>query len=659
MLKRVDSYFRSASVQSLQDEIFPPEQRRPEGWFGYFITLLAAGGFLLTLYWAFTFTWTPIATRATHLAIMIPLTFLVYPAFTRGKPAPYPSIVDICWAAVAFLAFAYTVYSEDRFNMRIPYYTPLEPLDIVAGIACVAVIFEATRRTIGMSIVIINFAFIFYALAGPIFPGVLKHRGVSALDMVESIYVFTSGMFNFITGLMVTFVFIFLSFGVFLAVSRGDKVFTDFALSIAGHRRGGPAKVAVISSGLMGSISGSSIANVVTTGSLTIPLMKRIGFRPHEAGAIETVASVGGILTPPIMGATIFILAEFTGVPIRDVLLYSILPAILYFASLYFYIDTKAAKRNLAGLPKSELPKLKKVLADGGHLFVPLIILIWMLLVGYSPFYAGAICICLIVPISYIRRHTRMTPERLLVALEGSSRVMISLTALGVSAAIIYSVIVATGLIVKLSTIILALSGGSLLAALCLVALSSYILGMGLPVSAAYVLLAATAAPSLEQLGVSLFAAHMIILWLSQDSTITPPVCMTAFVAARVAKAPPMKTGWHSVLMAKALYILPFAFAFGELLDGTVDQILFDFLALLVFFLLMPAVFEGWWFRPLGWIERGILALLGAGFIYTVPGPWQEKWIALAGLLLVTGLAAGYLHRGRTDSTAPAPVATN
>ena len=645
MLRTLNGYFNSEGVETLREAVFPPEQRRPKGWFGLCITLLAASAFLLTLYWAFTFTWTPIATRATHLAIMIPLTFFLYPAISRGRPNPYPTIYDIGWALVAFLGFAYTVYSEDRFNQRIPFYTPLETLDIVAAIACIAVIFEATRRTIGMAIVVINFAFIFYALAGPIFPGVLKHRGVSALDMVESIYVFTSGMFNFITGLMVTFVFIFLSFGVFLAVSRGDKVFTDFALSIAGHRRGGPAKVAVISSALMGSISGSSIANVVTTGSLTIPLMKRVGFRPHEAGAIETVASVGGILTPPIMGATIFILAEFTGVPISEVLLYSILPALLYFASLYFYVDTKAGKRDLAGLPRAELPQLKSVLLQGGHLFIPLIALIWMLLVGFSPFYAGALGLCLIVPISYLRRHTRMTPDRLLVALEGSSRVMISLTALGVSAAIIYSVIVATGLIVKLSTIILALSGGSLVLAMLLVALSSYVLGMGLPVAAAYVLLAATAAPALEELGVSLFAAHMIILWFSQDSTITPPVCMTAFVAARIAKAPPMKTGWHTVLMAKALYIIPFAFAFGDLLDGTIDQILFDSIALFAFFMLMPAIFEGWWFRRLSLIERGLLLVPALGFLIGVPGSWEQAWMWTAGSAVLMGAMIFYFRR--------------
>ena len=560
-LQSLKVYFNSPDNETLRGQIFPSDQRRPGGILGVCITIAAAGGFLLTLYWAYTFTWTPIATRATHLAIMIPLTFLLYPAWSKSRKGEMPTWLDIAVALAAFAAFTYTALSEDRFNERIPFYTPLETLDIIAGVVCVVVIFEATRRTVGIAIVLINFAFIFYAMAGPIFPGIFNHRGVSAIDMVESTYVFTSGMFNFITGLMVTFVFMFLSFGVFLAVSTGDKVFTDLALAIAGHRRGGPAKVAVIASGLMGSISGSSIANVVTTGSLTIPLMKKVGFRPHEAGAIETVASVGGILTPPIMGATIFILAEFTGVPIGEILLYSILPAILYFASLYFYIDTKAGKRNLAGLARDQLPQFKRVLMDGGHLFIPLVVLVWLLLIEFSAFYAGAIGLTLIVPISYLRRHTRMTPARLLVALEGSSRVMMSLTALGVSAAIIYSVIIATGLIVKLSTIVIALSGGSLLLALVLVALCSYVLGMGLPVAAAYVLLAATAAPALEQMGVSLFAAHMIILWLSQDSTITPPVCMTAFVAARIAKAPPMKTGWHSVLMAKALYIVPFGFA--------------------------------------------------------------------------------------------------
>lgn len=617
------SWFVNDELDQLRDHVFPAEQRRPTGLYGFLITLAGAGLVILTLYWAYTFTWTPVATRASHLLVIIPLIFLLYPAFRRWE-APgrrWPTLFDWLWAAAAFAVFLFTVLNEDRINNRIPFFAPLETIDIVVAVTCVVVVLEATRRTIGTAVILINLFFFVYALAGPYFPGIFQHPGVTFVDIVESIYFIPTGMFNFITGLMVTFVFVFISLGVFLAVSTGDKVFTDLALSVAGHRRGGPAKVAVISSAMMGSISGSSIANAVTTGSLTIPLMKRVGFKPHEAAAVETVSSVGGVLTPPIMGAAIFILAEFTGVPYGEVILWSILPAVLYYASLYFYVDFKAGKRNLAGLPRDQLPKFWAVMMNGGHLFIPLIVLVWMLLSGFSAFYSGAIALTLVVPVSYLRRHTRMTPARLLIALEGSARAMMTLTPIGVSAAIIYSLLTVTGLIVKLTTIILALADGSLFLAMILVAVSSYVMGMGLPVAAAYVLLAATAAPALDQLGTSLFAAHLIILWFSQDSTITPPVCITAFVSARIANAPPMKTGWHSVLMAKPLYIIPFAFAYASLLEPSPLEMGFDFVCLFVFFALMAGIVEGWMIRSLTTLERVVLVVPTIGLLVSCYGP--------------------------------------
>ena len=625
-------------VEADRLDLFPGDQRVLSGPLARVVTLASVGLFAVTMWWAFSFGWSPIEQRGGHLAVALPLTFLLYPAF-RSRGSARPTWIDFAWAGLALAAFALTIADERRITERIPYFDPVTLKDMVLGTLCVVTVLEATRRTVGMPIVVIIGVFVLYALTGPSWPGVLQHRGTSYESLIESIYLLPGGMFNFILGLMATFIFVFLAFGVFLRATRGDAIFTDLAFALAGHRRGGPAKVAVVSSAFMGMLSGSSIGNVATTGAMSIPMMKRVGFRPYVAAAIETTASVGGVLTPPIMGATIFILAEFTGKPLVEILAYSTLPAILYFVSLYAYVDIKARRDEIEGLPRNELPRVRQVLAEGWHIFVPIGVLIGFLLAGYTPFWAGASCVLLTIAVSMLRERTRLPPRELVHAAEAATRVALTLSALSASAAIIYSVMTITGLLVKVSAIILAFSGGSLLVALILVALMSYVLGMGLPVPAAYVLIAALGAPALVDLGLSLFAAHLIIFWFAQDSTITPPVCMTAFVAARIADAPPMRTGWESVLMAKALYIIPFVFAFGSLLDTNVIEILHDFAWLFLMFLVLPAAVEGFWRRPLAPWERLALAALALGALCATFGTALEAWP----FALITGLAVAAL----------------
>jgi TRAP transporter 4TM/12TM fusion protein len=654
-------YDANEDNDDLKKDFFPSGQRRPGGTFGLLTTIICSGLFLLTLLWAYDDPWNPYVQRAIHLMIMVSLAILLYPIRKTGKDANgnedlgRPGAFDILLAVVAVAAFAYTIWHGDRITERIPYFDEVTLADAVVGTLCVITIFEATRRTVGMSIVWLNAFFLLYAVSGPYWPGVFQHRGVDYVDLVESIYLLPGGIFNFITGLMATFIFVFLALGVFLRASRCDSVFTDIALSLAGSRRGGPAKVAVISSALMGMLSGSSIGNVVTTGAMTIPMMKKVGFRPYEAAAIETTASVGGVLTPPIMGATVFILAEFTGVELVTILAYSVIPAVLYFVSLYFYVDIKAGKRGLEGLTKDQLPVFWQVIKSGGHVFIPILVLIVLLVLGYTPFWAGASCVIATVFTSYLRKHTRITLRRIVIAMEASTRVTMTLSALGASAAIIYAVLTITGLLVKASSIILALAGGSLFIGIILIALMSYVLGMSLPVTAAYVLIASLGAPALEELGVSLFTAHLIILWFSQDSTITPPICMTAFVAARVADAPPMKTGFQSVLMAKALYIIPFVFAYGSLLDESVLEILFDAGALFILFAAMPMVVEGFWARKLRVLERILLggsAVLG--YVATI-GPMADGWMWFVAALLTMGGTATLAVRTRNSSLSAPP----
>jgi len=600
--------------EETRDTAFPNEQRRPIGAIGLFVTVLCVGLALFTLWQALVAPIPAIRLRATHLAVVIPLIFLLYPLIpSRGSVQP--RFFDWVLAALGCASFVYVILNYERFQARFAYYDPVLPLDMVFGTMAILLVFEATRRTVGLSIVVLNVFFIIYALTGPYWPGLFEHRGTTPVRLVEHLYMLSDGMFNFITGITATFLFTFLMFGAFLRVSGGDRIFTDLALAIAGGKRGGPAKVAILSSAMMGMLSGSTVSNVATTGTMTIPLMKRSGFEPYEAGAIESSASLGGALTPPLMGAGVFIMSAMTGESLSTIMLYSIVPAILYYFSLYAYVEFKARKKGLAGLPYNELPKLKRVFLDGGHIFLPIVILIYLLVIGFTPFYASAASVVFVFIVSWVRMSTRVTPKMLVLALEASTRVVITISALSVSAAIIYGVITMTGLLGKMSSIILSLSGGSLFIAIVLVALMSYVLGMGLPVTASYVLIAALAAPALGDLGISILAAHLIIFWFSQDSTITPPICMTAFVAARIAKAPPMRTGWEAVKISKALYIIPFMFAYSDLLSDDWVELLFDALPLAALFITLPMLIEGQAHKPMTAPQRIALAVPLALFI--------------------------------------------
>jgi TRAP transporter 4TM/12TM fusion protein len=339
-------------------------------------------------------------------------------------------------------------------------------------------------------------------------------------------------------------------------------------------------------------------------------------------------------------------MSSFAGVPLITILMYSIIPALLYFTSLYFYVDVKARKKGLSGLPRDLLPKAWTVIKDGGHIFIPIFVLIFLLIEKWTPFLASSACVVGVFVISFVRKNTRMTPRKILIALEGATRVTMTVSALGASAALIYGVITVTGLLVKVTSIILAVAGGSLFIGIVLIALMSYVLGMGLPVTAAYVLIAALGSPALQDLGLPVLAAHLVIFWFSQDSTITPPICMTAFVGARIAKAPPMKTGWQCVLMAKALYIIPFVFAYGSLLDESWAEVFFDGMVLFLLFASMPLFVEGFYFQKIGWGIRIPIGLAGVGFFMACIGPMTEGYLWLAGSAVVL-IAAMQYERNR------------
>jgi len=642
----------SRTPEHLRSHIFPGEQRRPSGPAGWLITVASAGLILFTLYMGLFGAIGQIGTNALHLAITIPLSILVYRADKKPpERGEQPSRLDWLLAALACASFLWAYWWQDRFEQRMIYVDEVEWPDLLMGIIAIVMTLEATRRTLDMVIVWMTLAFGCYALFGPYFPGLFEHKGTTIVMLVEHLYLIPEGLFNVIMTIAATFLFTFLLFGALLQVSGGERAFMAMAMAFAGGLRGGPAKVATVASALMGTISGSTVSNVVTTGSLTIPLMKKIGYRPEEAGAIETVASVGGALMPPVMGAGVFLMSALTGLPLITILQYSVAPAILYYTSLYFYVDIKARKHRLQGLPREVLPARLDSIFRALHLFIPIGVLIWLMMIGYTPFFASSACVIVVFFAAQLRRETRISLHQLLVGLEAATRLGLTVSSLSAASALIFGVMTITGLLVKATSIFLALAGGSLPILLVLIGVAAYIVGLGLPVTATYVIVAALGTSALGELGVGILAAHLVIFWNAQNATISPPVALTAHVAATIAKANSLRTANWAVLMAKPIFIMPFVFAYGNFLHDDPLEILFEFAGQFAFYASMPVVIEGFLLGPVGILARALFALGGAASFWSTFGPSSEGWPWFLAALALFGSAYA-LHRAETRAAA-------
>ena len=578
----------------------------------------------------------PIGWRALHLLFIVPLIFVIFPSGGGAKRNRFTPM-DALWALASAAAFGWIFVDRERILWRMTYVDPVYSVDLIMGSLAILVILEATRRTLGLTLVIVTVAFLAYALAGPFMPAMLQHRGVPPSLLIEHLYLVPEGMFNIIVGIMSTYLLTFLLFGTLLRVAGGDHIFMNLTLAMAGKSPGGPAKAAVVGSGLMGSISGATIANVLTTGQVTIPLMKRAGFKSHQSAAIETAASTGGAMMPPMMGAGVFVMSELTGIPLITLMLYSVIPAVLYFAGIYAYVHVKARRDNLPVLHDQATGTVWTLLVAAIPLLVPIAGLVYLLIRDYTPFFASAaICVILVV-LSYTSKRTRLTLSKIFEALRETTRSAMMLSVTGASAGIIMGVITITGLMQKVSSIVLGVADGSLAIGLVLTGAVSILLGMGLPVTSAYIIISVLGASALSDLGLSMMAAHLAIFWFSQSATITPPVCMTAFVAAAIAKAPPMRTGFEALRIAKVLYLMPFLFAFAHLLEPPVWRIFLDSGGALLGILLIPAVFEGWYGRMIGWGTRTLLAATSlAAFFATFA---ESAMITAAGLAAATSCA--------------------
>ncbi|MBD3221658.1 TRAP transporter fused permease subunit [bacterium] len=470
-----------------------------------------------------------------------------------------PSFSDLLLAITSAGVVWYWILEFENLNYRAGAETELDALISVVGIV---LSLEVCRRVLGWAMTLIGMAMLVYAYFGPYFPEVIAHRGFGIERLCTALYLTTNGVFGVMANVLATYVILFIFFGAFLHRSGAGKFFIDLPMALAGRSTGGPAKVAVMASALFGSVSGSAIANTVSTGAFTIPLMKRAGFRPHVAGAIEPSASIGGMFMPPIMGAGGFLMAELTETPYAHIMLIAIGPALLYFFSVFCMIHFEAKKHHIEGIQDPDLPHWTTVLRREWYFSLPLVIITVLMIMGKSPGYSAFWATLSCIGVSWVRKETRMGPRAIWEAIQtGARNTLIIGATLGVIGVIV-GVISLTGVGLKFSDIIISLAGGHLLPAVLLVALASLVLGMGVPVTAAYLITAVLAVPPLAEMGVVLIAAHMIVYWFSQDSNITPPVCVAAYAGAAIAGADPWKTGWTAFKFAKLLYVMPILFAF-------------------------------------------------------------------------------------------------
>jgi len=588
------------------------------------LLLLSGGAALFHLYSAGVAPFTALVQRPVHLAFMATLGFLGVGARMAKRSSGEDARESGRWKWVAtFLTWAlilavvtsafYLVSENEALVRRAGSPTTL---DLVGGLVTLVVVLELARRTTGWGLVVVATLALVYAVAGPYLPGILAHRGYGFSRLMEHLYLSTEGIWGVPLGVSADFVYLFVLFGALLDMGGGGSLLIGLADRVAGRTRGGPAKTAAVASALMGSLSGSAVANVVTTGTFTIPLMRRSGFKPFFAGAIEAAASTGGQLMPPIMGAGAFILATWTNIPYTRVAMAAVVPSLLYYVALLMAIHFRAGRVGLKGGERKQLePVLPRI-----HLLLPLGFIVLLLAMGRSPMRAAFWGVVTALGVSFLTRATRPDRKLLEKALLAAGSGAVQVAAACAAAGIVVGVASLTGIGLRMSGLIVTVAQGNLFLALLLTALGSIVLGMGLPTTAAYVVLAALGAPALIELGVPLLAAHLFIFYFGCISNVTPPVSLAAYAASGIAGSPPLKTAWTAMLLASAGFLVPFMFVYAPalLLEGSLLEIsLVTGTGIAGVTALAAAAMGFLRQRLVGW-ER--LLLLGAAFALIFPG---------------------------------------
>ena len=522
--------------------------------------------------------------RAVHLAFGFVLIFLLYPARASwSRKSMHP--LDILFAVVSATSALYIVVNYQELVLRAGMNNET---DFIVGLVGTFMVFEAARRVVGWPMITVAFFFMVYAFFGPYIPGILAHRGVGVQEMFDHLFFTTEGIFGTPMGVSSTFIYLFILFGAYLETTGLGKFFIDIANAIAGWAAGGPAKVAVLSSGLMGTVSGSSVGTVAGTGAFTIPMMKKLGYRAEFAGAVEAAASTGGQLMPPVMGAAAFLMAEFVGVPYFDVVKAAVIPALLYYIGVWLGVHYEAKKYDLKGTPREELPSFKKLFVEKGHLALPLIVIVYLLVSGFTPMRAALAAILLSICCASLRASTRITFRQGVQGLIDGSMGVLGVLIACATAGIIIGVVTKTGVGLKVATALLDLSGGALLPAMFFTMITSLILGMGVPTTANYVITSTIAAPALVQMGVPVLAAHMFAFYFGIVADVTPPVALAAFAGAGIAGANPMRTGVNAAKLAIAAFIVPYIFVLAP------ELLMINATPLTVFYSGLTAVIGMW-----------------------------------------------------------------
>lgn len=555
--------------------------------------------------------------RSIHVAFGLCLIYLLYPA-RKSWPRDRIHPLDLGLAVIGAAVPLYIVVNYQELVRRAGLVTTL---DFIVGLIAVVLIIEAARRVVGIPMVAIACVFIAYALFGRYIPGQLAHRGVDLASLVQHTFFTTEGIFGIPIGVSSTFIFLFILFGAYLEKTGMGQFFIDLANAVAGWASGGPAKVAVLSSGLMGTVSGSSVANVVGTGSFTIPMMKSLGYRAEFAAAVEATASTGGQLMPPIMGAAAFLMAEFTGLPYSKIILAAVIPALLYYFGVWTGVHLEARRLGLRGMNRDELPKIKEILLDRGHLFLPLVAIVYLLVTGYTPMKAALYAILLSIICAMLKKNTRIGFIDIIKGLEQGARGVLGVIAATACAGIVIGVVTQTGLGLKMGTTLVDFAQGNLFFTLIFTMITSIILGMGVPTTANYVITSTIAAPALILMDVPILSAHMFAFYFGIIADVTPPVALAAFAGAGIAKANPLKAGINASKLAIAAFLVPYIFVYNPgmlMIDVNATDIIIMVITSVIGIIAVSSGVAGFLITKQHYLER-ILFVVG-GVMMVIPG---------------------------------------
>lgn len=609
-----------------------------------FFTLLAFS--LFQLYTGAFGQYTAYIQRTVHLGFALTLIFLLYPARKKGSKS------KVAWydMLLALLAIVVCGYWPVFYESLVQQIGGIDQTQFIIGGIAILLVLEATRRAVGLPITIIAIIFMAYALYGPYMPGMLAHRGLSLAQLIDSMYFTTEGILGTPLQVSSTYIFLFLLFGAFLVQTGVGNYFNDLAISLAGRRVGGPAKVAIFSSALNGTISGSSVANTVTTGSYTIPMMKKLGYHKNFAGAVEAASSTGGQIMPPIMGAAAFLMIEFAGVGYWEIAKAATIPAILYFSGIWIMTHFEAKKLGLLGLPEEEIPRKREVLKKI-HLLIPILAIVWLLFDGFSIERTALFGILATIVVSLFRKDTRINPSRFIAALTSGARTALGVAAATACAGIIVGVVTKTGLGLKMGNGLVSLAGSiasspdiQLLLTLFFTMIASLILGMGSPTTANYIITSTIALPAIialnDQLDVAIpiLAGHMFVFYFGIVADITPPVALAAFAATGISGGDPIRTGINASRLAIAAFIIPYMFVLQPeilMIDTTFWEIILILATAIAGMIAIGGGLIGFWYRKLHWIERIVSVVAGLLLIY--PGGYTDI-IGLAVFVVMIGL---------------------